>query len=184
MRRTLFAFCFGVLCAYLVGASMPLTVVLPTPALAQSTEITELQKQITDRNGRLKEIEAEILQFQADLKKVGAEKNTLQKAIGQLELERKKISSDIAYTQNRIGTTDLEISKLNMEVGTMESSIATNKKAIGGVLRKVNESDEEALFLVLLRKENLSQFWGTVEELQDVKNALYVQVQELRLEPC
>ncbi len=179
MRRTIFVFCFGVLCASLAGTSLPFSVVVPTPALAQSTEITGLQKQITDRNGRLKEIEAEIVQFQTDLKKVGAEKNTLQKAIGQLELERKKISSDIARTQNKIGTTDLEISKLSMEVGTMESSITTNKKAIGGVLRKVNESDEESLFLVLLRKENLSQFWGSVEELQDVKNALQVQVHEL-----
>ena len=173
MRMPILAFCFGFFVSLFLGAQ---TLSL---AFAQTADVTELQKQITDRNDRLKKIESEIGQFQKDLKKVGSEKNTLQKAISQLELERKKISADIDYTQNKIGSTDLEISKLNLEVGEMESKIGKNKEAIAEILRRVNENDQENLLVALMRNENLAQFWATVEELQDVKNAMGAHVKEL-----
>lgn len=168
------AFCCGVAVAGFLGIY-----VVPYFAFAQSAEVIELQKQISDRNNRLKQIEAEIAQFKSDLQKVGSEKNTLQKAISQLELERKKISADISYTENKIGSTDLEISKLNIEITQMESDIAKNKEAIGEIVRRVNETDQESLLITLLRNENLAEFWGAIEELQDVKNAMGTRIKEL-----
>ena len=53
-----------------------------TPLFAQS-EVEALKGQITERTNRLSEIEKEIAGYQADLKKVGGEKNSLQKAINQ-----------------------------------------------------------------------------------------------------
>jgi len=173
MKMHFIAFCCGFIVSLLLGAHVSPLV------LAQSTEITELQKQINERSSRLSAIEAEIAQFQADLKKVGAEKNTLQKAINQLELERKKISADINYTQNKIGSTDLEISKLNLEIGEMERTILSNKEAIAEILRKVDQSDQESLLISLLQKEDISSFWSTVEELQTIKDAMGSRVKEL-----
>ncbi len=162
---------------FFVATDLPYRASAQTAPLAP--EVVALQKQIADHNERLKTIETEIAQHQADLKKVGSEKNTLQKAISQLELERKKIGADISYTQNRIGSTDLEISKLNLEISEMERGIGRNKEAIAEILRRVNENDQETLLTALLRNENLAQFWGAVEELQEVKNAMNVHVKEL-----
>lgn len=165
------AFSVGLCLSLFLGTSLNGVV------FAQSVE--ELQEQIAERNDRLKDIEAEIAQYKSELQKVGAEKNTLQRAINQLELERKKISADIAYTQNLIGSTDLEINKLSYEITDMEKGISLNKEAIGELLRRLNESDDESMIVAMVREGNLADFWNAVDGLQDVKNALGTRVQEL-----
>lgn len=146
---------------------------------AQSSEVNRLKGEIADRNSQLAGIEAEIRQYQQELQRVGAEKNTLQRAIDELELERKKVQADISYTQNRIGATDLEISKLNIEIESTELDIERNEDAIAEVLRRINESDDDTFMEILLRHNNLSEVWGALEELQQVKNVMSDEVRSL-----
>lgn len=173
MRGQLVALFFGVLIA--LGG----TFVVQHVVEAQSSEINKLKGEISERNDKLSEIEREIAQYQFELQKVGAEKQTLQSAINGLILERKKIFADISYTQNRIGSTDLEISKLNIEIGETEISIRRNEGAIEEILRRINESDQDSVIEAMLRYENLSEFWGAVEELQQVKDVMGDEVRKL-----
>ena len=147
-------------------------------AFAQS-EIDQLRKESNERNSRLAEIEREIAEYKTELQKVGAEKNTLQSAINQLELERKKVQADINYTQNRIGATDLEINKLNIEIVDTEESIGKNKNAISEILRRINESDDDSMVETLLRYDNLSEFWGTIDELAQIREVMGDEVRSL-----
>ena len=143
------------------------------------SEIEILQKQINERGGRLKEIEAEIAGYQKELKKVGGEKASLQKAINQLELERKKVQADINYTQNKIGATDLEINKLLIEIDDTEAEISFNKRAIGETLQSLSELDDQSLIELLLQYENLSDFWGKVDELDQLRRMIAEDVKTL-----
>lgn len=174
MRVHVLAFALGV--SLSLGAGSLVHSIAPVYA---QNEVEDLQEQIAERNSRLRSIEAEIAQYKSELQKVGAEKNTLQKAINQLELEHKKIAADIAYTQNKIGSTDLEINKLSFEIGDMEGDIGTNKEAISELLRRLNETDQESLIVALLREGNLAEFWRSVDGLEDVKDALGTRVREL-----
>lgn len=149
-------------------------------ALAQS-EVERLQSEISAKNDRLSEIEKEIAQFEAALKEVGAEKSTLQKAINQLELERKKVQADIKYTENKISSTDLEINKLTLEIGTAEKDIDKNEEAIKAILRSMNIADNESMVEILLRHENISEFWNAFEELERVKSSMSERVKSLSL---
>lgn len=173
MRGQLVALFLGVLAVF--GGTFMVQHVVE----AQSSEINELKNEITERNSRLSEIEKEIAQFQIELQKVGAEKQTLQSAINGLTLERKKISADISYTQNRIGSTDLEISKLNIEIGETEVRIKRNESAIEEILRRINESDQDSVIEAMLRHQNLSEFWGAIEDLQQVKDVMGNEVRKL-----
>ena len=145
---------------------------------AQS-EIDALKNQITERGERLKEIEKEIAAYQTELKKVGGEKNSLQKAINQLELERKKVQADISYTQNKIGATDLEINKLTIEIGDTEEEITLNKQAIQKTIQELHELDDNSLIELLLQYENLSEFWGKIDELEQVRQVIRDEVHSL-----
>lgn len=168
MRQSVFAFVFG-----FILAVTPFLVREIFPVHAQtSAEVSELQEEIAERNNRLSEIEAEIARYEQELQKVGAEKDTLQRAIDQLELERGKVQADINYTQNRIGSTDLQISQLNIEIENAEHDIARNERAIEEILRRIYEADNDSMLETLLRHKNLSEFWGTIEELQQVRNVM------------
>jgi murein DD-endopeptidase MepM/ murein hydrolase activator NlpD len=169
--------------AFLIGALLvPSFVYIPHiyKAHAQASEVERLQSEISQKNNRLSEIEKEIAQYEASLKEVGAEKTTLQRAINQLSLERRKVQADIKFTENKISTTDLEINKLTLEIGVTERDIKTNEKAIAAVLRQLNITDQETFIEVLLRHENVAEFWSAIEELETVKRSMAERVGELR----
>ncbi len=148
--------------------------------VAAQTELEKLQAQIAERSGRLTEIDAEIKKFEAALKEVGAEKDTLQKAINQLELERRKVQADISYTQNQITAADLTINKLTLEISDTERRIKNSQEAIGGILREMRTLDEETLIEVLLRQNNLAEFWNEVESLETVKSSIADRAEALK----
>jgi murein DD-endopeptidase MepM/ murein hydrolase activator NlpD len=146
---------------------------------AEQTEIERLKDEITARSSRLIDIEKEIAGYKLDLQKVGAEKNTLQKAINQLELERKKVGADISYTQNKIGATDLTLSKLKIEITNTEDTITDNEDAIGETLRLLNVIDNDTLIEALLRHQNLSEFWKQIDELEEIRGVMNNHVNSL-----
>ncbi len=148
------------------------------PVLAQS-EAERLQEEINERNKRLASIEKEIAAYEAELQKVGAEKSTLQSAINQLELERKKIQADLRLTEGKISSTDVEISKLSIEINQANDSIAKSQSAISENLRLLSQNDNDSLIEVFLRHENLSEFWGEVEELETVRQGMRERVTDL-----
>ena len=170
-------FCYTVLISSLVF--FVLSSDLYTPTVHAESEVEKLRNQIHDRNSRLAEIEKEIAEYRAELQKVGAEKSTLQSAINQLELERKKVQADISYTQNKIGATDLEISKLNLEIEETEMSITRNEEAIKEILRRLHEADDDSIIEVLLTYRNLSEFWGSIEELGQIRSIMSDEVKSL-----
>ena len=141
-------------------------------AHADTTEIDTLKSQINERNNRLAEIEKEIASYKDELKKVGGEKTSLQKAINQLELERKKVQADISYTQNKISATDLEIEKLELEIEDTKDTISTHENGIAETLRLLNETDQVSFVEMLLRYNNLSELWGSVSELEQIRSVM------------
>lgn len=160
---------------------MPILFLVSHGAHAQSADVARLEREIEEKTERLSAIEREIKEYEAALLEVGAEKSTLQSAINKLELERKKVQADISYTQNKIDNTDLEIEKLTGEIGTTEGDIEQNEAAIGEILRMLDAGDDESLIEILLRHENLSEFWNEIENLEDVRETMSAQVQALAL---
>ena len=155
------------------------TIVGDINSVYAKSEIEELRDQISDRGDRLKEIEEEINGYKQELKKVGGEKDSLQNAINQLQLEKNKVQADIKYTKNKIGSTDLEINKLTIEIDDTEESIILNKEAISETLQALYEMDNNSLIEVLLKYENLSEFWGRLDELDQVRQVIGDQVLSL-----
>ena len=145
---------------------------------AQS-EADRLQSEKEQLNSQLADIEKEIAAFEAELNKVGAEKDTLQKAINQLELERGKVLADVRYTENRIETTDMQIGQLNEEIVVTSDSIDRNMTAVAEIIRAVDQNDSESLIELLLRYDNLADFWTEIEDLEEVRDSMREQVQEL-----
>ena len=155
------------------------TFVLYTPDLFALDDVETLKNQIYDHNNRLKEIEKEIANYQTELKKVGGEKKTLQNAVSQLEIERKKVQADINYTQNKIGATDLEIHKLEIEIDSTEENIDLNKKAISETLQGLSETDNDSFIEALLEYKNISEFWGRIDELEQIRTVMRKKLQSL-----
>lgn len=140
---------------------------------------TQYEQQIKEKQERQKEIEAEIKKLESSLQEVGAEKSTLQQAINQLELERKKVLAEISSTQNKIDNTDLEISKLSQEISVTLDDITINEAAVAEILRSINTADDYSMIEILLRQDNISEFWNEIEELATIRDSMTAHVQKL-----
>jgi murein DD-endopeptidase MepM/ murein hydrolase activator NlpD len=171
-RRSLVAFFIGL-------ALLPIGSLFPTPSHAQQSEIERLQGQIQNNSSRLIEIEREIARYSEDLRAVGAERQTLQRAINQLELERRKVTAEIAKTENLIGSTDLEINKLILEIERTEGDIGRTTEAISQTVRSLFHAQDDSLVEMLLRSARLSEFWGTFETHEAIAASMGEKVSEL-----
>lgn len=171
MKRRVLAFICGMFLSLVLFTSAPFT-------HAQS-EIVNLQSQIEQKNNHLADIEKEIQKYESALREVGAEKSTLQGVINRLVTERKKVQADISYTENKINSTDLKINQLTLEIQTAADEITQGESTIGAVLRKMNTADHESLVEILLRQNNISEFWNEYEGLERVKNGIHVKINTL-----
>ena len=162
--------------AFLCGLFLIPVIYAGAGVVHAQSDVRKLQNEIEERNERLTEIEEEIAEYEKALTVVGAEKNTLQRAINQLNLERKKVRADISYTENKITSTDLEINKLTLEINKAERDIESNEDAIKAILRNMNFADNDTFIEILLRHDNVSEFWNEFESLQTVRNSMRAKV--------
>lgn len=165
--------------AFIFGLVLLPSLFLGAVFVSAQSEADKLRNEKDQLNSQLADIEKEIAAFEAELNKVGAEKNTLQKAINQLELERGKVLADVRYTENRIYTTDMQIDQLNEEIVIASDSIDRNMTAVAEIIRVVDQNDSESLIELLLRYDNLADFWTEIEDLETVRQSMRDQVQEL-----
>ncbi|OGD69075.1 hypothetical protein A3E89_02165 [Candidatus Campbellbacteria bacterium RIFCSPHIGHO2_12_FULL_35_10] len=131
-----------------------------------ATRVDELKNQITEKSTSISELEKEIQKYQTELNKVGEEKKTLNTEIYRLNLDQKKITTNINLTDNKIQSTSLAIQKLSIDIGDKERLITQNNTALAETIRIINKNDSDSLIEILLAKENLSDFWGDIDNLQ------------------
>jgi len=166
------------LVAFVFGLILPGLFFLSPEVFAQS-EIERLQEEISVRNDRLGDIEAEIAAFERQLNEVGAERQTLQSAIRQLEAERGKVTAEISKTEALITSTDLEINKLILEINAAERDMATAKGTIGEIIRTQFRANEQSLVEILLQHERLSDFMREVDSFERIKSEMATHVTSL-----
>lgn len=165
----------------LVWGTVVFFVILLTSPAVRAQSVDGLRDKITDRSERIKELEREIRQYETELQKVGAEKQTLQGAINSLDISRQKIGADINLTENRIGTGNLEIQRLALEIAEKELLIAKHQEAVAKSLRSINEFDGDSLVEAVLANVDLNEVWERVETLERFQLAVRENVQKLSI---
>jgi len=166
--------------AFFCGLFLLPLIFMMIPTVQAQSEIEKLQAEISERGGRLGEIEKEIAKFEASLKEVGSEKKTLQNAINRLQLERGKVQADIRFTEQKISSTDLQLSKLILEIKRTEDDIMRNRAAISQIIRRSYMIENESMIEVLLAHEQLSEFWSALQNLDTVRNSMNERVLNLK----
>jgi hypothetical protein len=124
---------------------------------AQTTdEQTALQNQ-------LKQIEAQISQYQIDLKKIAGQKNTLQNKIASLKNEQVSNELQVEKLTLLINDIDAQSQEIADDIQKTEALIASRKKELGGLIRLLNERDGFSLAYVLASGNFIS---GALAEAQ------------------
>lgn len=141
---------------------------------------TELREQINEYEARIQQLDKEIAQFEQELLKIGADKQTLQNAINELNVARQKFSADIQKTENQIYRTTLTIGQLSDEITEKESRINANREAIAETLRDISVQSDTTLIEIVLQQKNIADFWSKLAELQGLHESIQGVIVDLR----
>jgi hypothetical protein len=98
---------------------------------------------------QLKQIEAQISQYQIDLKKIAGQKNTLQNKIASLKNEQASNELQVEKLTLLVNDIDAQSREIADDIQKTETLIASRKKELGGLIRLLNERDGFSLAYVL-----------------------------------
>jgi len=151
---------------------------LVTPVRA--SRLNDLQKQINEKNFQMEQIEKEIAEYQAQVEKISGEKNTLKNEISRLETNAKKLNSDISLTKKKIEATNFNIEKLDLEILEKNGQIGNRKEVLAESIRSIYEEESLSLMEITLSKDNLSDFFGDLERMENLQKGIGANLDELK----
>ncbi len=148
---------------------------LPTNAAL----VDELKSRISNKTTEIEKIEAEIAEYQKEIESLGGEADTLKNSIRKLTITRKKLEADIRFTQTKINSTEVKIGKLALEIATKGVEIDESNKAIGEIIRKIDEAETSTLVEIILSNDTFSSFMDDIEDLRQLQSVVSQNLKEL-----
>src|SRR3989344_7069785 len=151
-----------------------------SPLYIRAGIIEDLRQKIDTRGIEIKNLEQEIAQYEKDIAVLGGQAKTLANSIKELDIARKKLDVNIRLTESKILNQNLKIEKLELEIGDKEVKIDQNSRAIGEIIRSMDQVETKNLTEVILSNKNFSELWDDIENLELLGNQIRDQVKELQ----
>lgn len=142
--------------------------------------IDELQRNISDRDSKIKQLDEEIKSYEKQLQAIGDDKKTLQGAIQELDLSQKKLGSQIKKTQASIQSTNLTIQGLNGDMDETQTKVNANTAAIAKTLNYLYQHDDDSLIENLLNDKSLSDILDEYQTVSQFQERVKEQSEQLR----
>lgn len=139
----------------------------------------ELSTLIDERSKAIDALEAEIAQYQGQLKQLDGAKKTLQNEISALDITRKKLTADLSVTENKITKTNYELQSLATDITDKEGRIQDNRAAIAQGIRTVNEYDQHSFVENLLAADSFVNAWEDLDAVASFQDALHTRIETL-----
>ncbi len=121
-----------------------------------------------------------IAEYQAQLKKIGSDKKTLQSAIKTLDLQRAQVEAQVQVNQHQIQTTETQINDLNSQVDSTQKTIESNKQLLAEYMREMKQHEDQPLILRLISAQTFSDFWADIEAVTKITDLLHKKSEELQ----
>ena len=128
-------------------------------------ELAELERQIEEQRGQV-----ETYQKQG---------KTLKNEISSLDSRIKKLNLQIQATEITIEKVGQNIVVTQKDINKTENRIDVHKDALRGALQQIYEQDRQGLMQILLANEQISDFFGDINEIARVQDNLRIALEEV-----
>lgn len=147
------------------------TSTIPAPSAAQ-LERTALEQQLADLEQQIESQQKTVVEYQKQGKTLSSQISSLNAQIAKLNLQIKAVNLKLSQLNDQIAGTQTQINQT-------ENQIDAHKDAISKSLRILYESDRETLVAILLSNNNLSDFFGSLNDITLVQSGLRTSLEEI-----
>ncbi|GIW68999.1 MAG: metalloendopeptidase [Candidatus Parcubacteria bacterium] len=160
----------------LAGAGVCLAV---TPAAAFLATADDIKQQIEEKQKTLQEIESDIARFEAQLREIADQRETLANALYALRLSEQKLEAEIMRTSRELASLRQEIANLDTSIASTTDSIATLREAVGILLRLLQQLGDTSAIEAILSRGSLSALWEENDSVAQVQQGLRTRIRLL-----
>lgn len=139
-----------------------------------------VQDEITERQKQIEEIQRQIEKYQAEIQTSQSKARTLGNEIAKLNAQIKEIALNIRSLELSITQTSAEINLTESQIFDAETKIAKQRETLAQYLQIAYESDQETLAEIILKNDDLSDFFNDLNSLRINQENLKVSIQNIR----
>ena len=135
---------------------------------AEADALEQIDSQIDEKNTNIKDLENQAANYQDQIKQLSSQAQSLANEVELFDAQVKQLEVEIQATQAKIEQVNLEIQKLLEQIAIKETEIEKEKLILRDLLRKVNDYDNETVFEILLKSEEISSFFNESDYVNTV----------------
>lgn len=139
-----------------------------------------VQDEIAARTKQIEELQLQINEYQKQILETSGKAQTLSGEISRLNAQIGKIQLEVKSLGLAIGQTDSEITTTQKSIYDTQAQMDTHKRALGQSLQTIYQIDQQNLTQILLRNNQISEFFDNMQNLDEVQNSLAVNIEALK----
>jgi len=138
----------------------------------ETNEIDDLKEQIQQKQQEIEKLQKEAEQYRASLNESSSMAKTLNAEISRINKKIKSLEYEININQKKIEEAQLKIRDLNNNIDQTENTIEENKKILAELVQTLNELDNQNNLVVLLKINNLSDYFSQLAYVENLQAKL------------
>ena len=139
-----------------------------------------VQQDILDRERQIEELERQKEEYQRQIAEKQGEARTFQSEIFILDTQIKQIQVEIRKLDLVIQRTGVQIEDTVQQIEDALKKIDRIKESLAEFIRIIYQSDQENLLAILLKNNDLSDFFSNVENIRTAQEKAQVTIRELK----
>ena len=156
-------------------------VLMLTPISEINAQTAQRAAERTALQAQLAALEAQIDEYEKTARRYGQQGATLAQEVRRINTRINSINLQIRALTLNLAELDKEIGATTERVQTTEANIENTQAKIGAALRKIEEGEDRNLVEILLENPSLSDFFGNINNILTVQNALSEALRELQV---
>jgi peptidoglycan hydrolase CwlO-like protein len=137
---------------------------------------------INQKTAEITALQAQIAKYQADLNAKQKEGKSLKNEIAIYDNNIQKNQLEVSETKANIEKTELEMKDATNTIADDDQSIADSRVALKAFLQELYGYQQQSVLEILMKKNNLSDFFSEVSSLESTQNKVMGMVTKLRQE--
>lgn len=147
---------------------------------AQADQVDDLQQAIEEKEAEIEKLRKEADLFKENIKTRQEFAGSLEEQIGAFNADINQLHLQIDLTQREIDAAELTIEKLGLEIEEKEASVDKRRRELIALLREIYRREEDSMIVLLLKNDELSNFFNQVQARKTLQESIGTQLFELK----
>ena len=155
---------------------------LPAVALDENVkdDIVRLQDEIRAKKSDVAQLEKKIATAKSSISRKRTEVLSLNNQIGIIDTRLDSVELDISSTELQIATVELELEEIQLQIDLKNAQIDKHKALLSELIRSMHREGERDYIEMLLSEESFSEFFSSLQYLEDIYADVGAQAKSLR----